>query len=391
MLVATHGRAIWILDHLEPIQEYSSAQTAAGDVTLFTPGAALEWKTKDDRNDEFWGHSYFIGENPPPDAMIQYDVKRAVPGMKLRVSDATGKVVRELNVPDAKNQPGIQTICWDMRAEPIASPDSAAAGGGRGGRGGGGAGGRGAGGQAVPGVPQPVPTPINGMNPCAIDGAPPAGGRGGGGGGGAGAGGPGAFVMPGTYTVALTANGKTLDSKPLKLIMDPDVKFALGEHEKYNAIVADLGALQARAVKQLAALNTLYPMVTALKDTVAAKPDLPASVKTQVESFTKEFDAVRKKFGVPLPAPNAGGRGGGGGRGGAVDPENVYGRTAALRNALVGIWETPSASMTRQYTEVKVDLPKAVTEANTVLVRAGALSQTLKQSGIQFNPPPPPK
>src|SRR4051812_5244541 len=139
MLVATHGRAIWILDHLEPIQEYSSAQTAAGDATLFTPGPALEWKTKDDRNDEFWGHAYFIGENPPPDAVIQYDVKRTVPNMKVRISDATGKLVREPNAPDAKNQPGIQTICWDMRAEPITAPtDSLAAGAGRGGRGGGG-------------------------------------------------------------------------------------------------------------------------------------------------------------------------------------------------------------------------------------------------------------
>ena len=29
MILATHGRAIWILDHLEPIQEYAAAQAAA--------------------------------------------------------------------------------------------------------------------------------------------------------------------------------------------------------------------------------------------------------------------------------------------------------------------------------------------------------------------------
>ena len=29
MLVATHGRALWVLDHLEPIQEYTAAQTRA--------------------------------------------------------------------------------------------------------------------------------------------------------------------------------------------------------------------------------------------------------------------------------------------------------------------------------------------------------------------------
>src|SRR5690606_21129824 len=63
MIVATHGRALWILDHLEPIQEYTRAQSA--DAALFTPGMALQWKMKDDRNEEFWGHQFFIGENPP--------------------------------------------------------------------------------------------------------------------------------------------------------------------------------------------------------------------------------------------------------------------------------------------------------------------------------------
>src|ERR1019366_10388409 len=35
MLVATHGRAIWILDHLEPIQEYTAAKAAA-EAKLYT-------------------------------------------------------------------------------------------------------------------------------------------------------------------------------------------------------------------------------------------------------------------------------------------------------------------------------------------------------------------
>jgi hypothetical protein len=303
------------------------------------------------------------------------------------VSDAAGRVVRELDVPGAKNPPGIQSICWDMRGEPITAPtDSAAeAAGGRGGRGGRGAGGE----NPIPGVSQPVPTPINGMNPCAVDGRPAAGGRGGGRGGGGGIGGPGGYVMPGTYTVALTSNGKVLDSNPLKLVLDPEVKFAAGEHEKYNAIVADLTSLQARGVKVASALNEMYPMVNAMRDSVAAKGNVPANVKTQVESFVKDFDALRPKFGVPFPAPNAGGRGGG--RGGGVNPENVLGRTSSLRNAIIGIWETPSASLSRQYNEVKVELPKAVSDANALLTRAGTLSRTLRQSGITFNPPAPPR
>lgn len=212
-------------------------------------------------------------------------------------------------------------------------------------------------------------------------------GRGGGGGGG---GGGAAYVMPGTYTVALTSNGKVLDSKPLKLVFDPDVKFAAGEHEKYNATIADLASLQARGNKVQAALNTLHPQMADVQSKLAAS-NAPASVKTQFEALNKDYENVRKKFGVPSNAGGAGGRGGaggGGGRGGApVDPDNVLAKTAQLRNAVSGVWETPSSTLSRQYSEVKVELPAAITAANGVLARANAMAATLKKYDIQFNPP----
>ena len=68
-------------------------------------------------------------------------------------------------------------------------------------------------------------------------------------GGGGGLGGPGPYAMPGTYTVALVEGTKTLDSKPLKLGFDPDVKFAAGEHERYNAMVTDLHSIQRRGTE----------------------------------------------------------------------------------------------------------------------------------------------
>jgi len=101
----------------------------------------------------------------------------------------------------------------------------------------------------------------------------------------------------------------------------------------------------------------------------------------------KDMDATRKKFGVPMNQ-NAGGRGGGGGRGGAVDPENVFARASGLKQALMGVWEAPSASMVRQYNQVKVELPKATADANALLARAASLSQALKKSDITLNVPP---
>ena len=74
MVLATHGRALWILDHLEPIQEYAAAQKT--DAKLFTPPpASMYRRPASDRNYEFWGDQNFFGENPPQAAVISYYVK----------------------------------------------------------------------------------------------------------------------------------------------------------------------------------------------------------------------------------------------------------------------------------------------------------------------------
>ena len=117
MIVATHGRALWILDHLEPIQEYAAAQAA--DAKLFSPGPALQWKTKDDRNDEFWGHQFFIGENPPAEAVIQFHLKKRGEGRQAQDHRRGRQGGARGDRSGQRNQPGIQTVCWDMRVEPI--------------------------------------------------------------------------------------------------------------------------------------------------------------------------------------------------------------------------------------------------------------------------------
>ena len=283
-----------------------------------------------------------------------------------------------------------------MRAEPIEAPETEGAAGGRGGRGGGGGGGgggarggRGASAPAVPGVPQPVPTPIGHMNPCLAAGdstAPAA--RGGGGGFGGGLGGPAPYAMPGTYTVALVEGTKTLDSKTLKVTFDPDVKFAAGEHERYNAMLSDLHSIQRRGTEAAGALNSLYPQMTDAAKKVSENSSIPANVKSQFESLQKEFDAARKKFGVPLNAGAAGGRGGGGGRGGAVDPDNLLAKTSGLKTSMMSFWEAPSGSLVRQYNEVKVSMPAAITSANAVLTRAATVSAALKKYDITLTVPP---
>ena len=391
MIVGTHGRSLFILDHLEPIQEFTVAK-AEPVGRLFTVPTALQWKSKDDRNDEFWGHQFFTGENPPTDAVIAFYLKSAANDLKLRVTDFAGRAVREITPPANRRQPGIQTACWDMRVAPIEVPADTT--GGRGGAGGAGAGGRGAGAAGGRGGPPGVgaslpPVGYLAANPCATGDAA-GGGRGGagGGGGGGGLGGPGPHVVPGTYNIALVVNGREVDKKPMRIIMDPAVQMTTVARSNYNSVVNDLHELQRRATETARRLNTLYPQFTQIAarlDSAAA----PAAAKTAFEPLKKEFDVVRVKFGVPIPAgaPGRGG-GGGGGRGGAVDPANVLGRVTTLKTSMMSFWETPSPALVAQYNTLRLEVPRAITEANAFMTKARTASEALRRFNVTLSVPP---
>jgi hypothetical protein len=378
MLVATHGRGIWILDHLSPIQEYTAAQTGAADAKLFSIEPALQWKQWDDRNDEFWAHQYWLGENPPTEAVINLYFKKALSNVTLKITDATGKPVRELAVPAAKAQPGIQTVCWDQRVEPLPSANAGAAQQGRGGAGGGQFAGRGGGGGFAT-----TPAPDAGympMNPC----GGPAANRGGGGFGGGGNDGP--LVLPGIYTVALVVDGKTVESKPLKIVADPMDQMTDLQRKKYFDMAMDLHDMQKRASAMQQALGSIYSQLDGAK----AKIDASADAKAAVAAFNKDFDAVRPKFGVPAGfAAAAGGFGGGGGRGGGAppDPNNVAAKVGTIKQGVIGWVDNPSDTVMKQYADVKLAMPKALAEGNAVITKTTALAATLKKAGVDLTVP----
>lgn len=383
LLVATHGRALWVLDHLEPIQEYTAAQKT--NATMFSVGPSLQWKSKDDRNDEFWGHQFFTGENPPTETVMQFFLKGPATKPAIRISDGSGAVIRELAITDTKNAAGIQTVCWDQRVESIPTVGGAAGGfGGRGGGGGGGGGFGGAGRGPIPGIPEQLP-PVGykAENPCA-------GGAGGGGGfGGRGGGGnQGPMVMPGNYTASLVVDGNVVDKKSLTIVMDPQVQLTGAARVAYNNTLMDLHAVQKKGSDVAAQLSALYTemgkVVTKVDSSTA-----PADVKASFNAFRKDFDAVRAKFGVGTPQIAFGGPGGGGGGrgGGGGDNGNVLARVGNVKGAIMGIWETPSAELAKQAADAKAAVPAAISEANAILERARGMSTTLGKYGVTLLAP----
>ncbi len=94
LVVATHGRALWILDDLAPFQQFT-AGAAQATVHLFPPASALRfwpWSQV-----ESLGDGAFYGKNPEYGAQLSYFLQHEVkePG-QLVITDSQGRVVRTM-------------------------------------------------------------------------------------------------------------------------------------------------------------------------------------------------------------------------------------------------------------------------------------------------------
>src|SRR6185295_8481074 len=105
--------------------EYAAAHAATADAKLFTPPPyAMYRRPVRDRNYEFWGDQTFYGENAPQAAIISWFNKRPVNAVALKITDASGRQVREIAGPvlDKSTKPGLQAACWDLRVQPAPAP-----------------------------------------------------------------------------------------------------------------------------------------------------------------------------------------------------------------------------------------------------------------------------
>jgi photosystem II stability/assembly factor-like uncharacterized protein len=121
LVIATHGRGIWIVDNITPLRALSPP-VLASDVTLISSGPVVQ------RMAAFggWanGDAEFAGPNPPGDAVITYYQRgRHVFGdLLMEVKDATGKVVGTI---PASGRRGLNRVTWSMRLSPPRIPTAA--------------------------------------------------------------------------------------------------------------------------------------------------------------------------------------------------------------------------------------------------------------------------
>ena len=97
LIVATHGRGIWIADDVTPLQQLSSATEQ--DAYLFDVRPAIAYATDVQSNQcrptlPCTGQSLFAAENAPRGSAITYYLKSPVTtGVTISISDIAGRVV----------------------------------------------------------------------------------------------------------------------------------------------------------------------------------------------------------------------------------------------------------------------------------------------------------
>ncbi len=98
LIVATHGRSLWILDDITPLRE--AAAGLADGVHLFKPAAAYRVQ-RDTYTDTPPPPDEPAAANPPDGAVIDYFLPNATAGaVTLEILDAQGKLVRRFSSAD---------------------------------------------------------------------------------------------------------------------------------------------------------------------------------------------------------------------------------------------------------------------------------------------------
>ena len=266
LVAATHGRGFWILDNITPLRQFTQNNT---ENLLFKPQGALRVRFSLNPDTPLPPDEP-AGENPPDGSMIDYFLAKDSAGpVTIEIKDGKGTTVRKyssndvpqkydpkkLRIPEYWIRP-LQTVStkagrhrflWDMHYEPVPNLE-----------------------------PEYPMTAIYRDTPPAAT-SP--------------------WVMPGTYTVALTVDGKSL-SQPITVQMDPRVKTSATDLQEQFDLSSQLYQLRLKLAPIGKNFDDIADQLTKLKARAAERPD----VTQALEAFGQTLTA---KFGPPRPRPGA--------------------------------------------------------------------------------------
>ena len=105
LIVATMGRAIWVLDDLTPLRQ-ANAIAPQGQAFLFAPAPAIRVRANQNKDTPLPPEEP-AGENPPAGAMIDYWLAHDARGpLQIEIRDERGTIVRSFASDESRQDPG---------------------------------------------------------------------------------------------------------------------------------------------------------------------------------------------------------------------------------------------------------------------------------------------
>ena len=317
LVVGTHGRGIYILDDITPLQRLAEAGAAAR-TAVFEPRPAII------RNQHagvsIFGDRQYRGTSAPAGAVLNYYVapqQADAASAQLLVVDGQGAVVRTLA---ASTGPGVHRTTWDLRYDPPVPPPAR---------------------PPRRGGEEEDETPFFAQAPT------------------------GPWVLPGRYTVQLRLGAagaeQSVGQAALEVRRDPLVRATDAEFRALHdfrmhvyGVQRRAGALTGELEAAVARLDTALQAV----DSASAAAGAARAVRADLDSVLSELRAQRRA----------------GGGGGAQDAQRppVTTRLNGVASVVGGTHFAPTAEQRRTVEEATADLDRLEPRARDALARVDA-------------------
>ena len=327
LVIGTHGRGIFIIDDITPLERLAEAETSRIYLFPVKPAMLFNYNTSYPGGLEgagSLGERSYSAPNPPFGSTLTYYVKDSLPRgrtLTLAIFDSTGTRIRDLTV---NSKPGIHRATWNLRlAAPYFNPRA--------------------------GATQPQ----------------------------------GSFVLPGRYSARLVLSGGdsvAATSVETRVVVnaDPLIQLSAAEYAALHGLRLRAAAEQARVQGVVRTAEQLKDQMTEVKNALKNLTGAD-SLSRQATGIERDIDDILVKVrGRQGPAAND------------ADDRNRYAPSIQQRvNAVaneIGDVTSPPTQLQRETLDLAMqDLAREVTRLNALITtRVPALNRGLDAAGVPW-------
>jgi len=244
LVIGTHGRGIWVMSDISPLEALGRVDDLVSRPYLFPVRNVTDWRTFSVQ--EWTASAEFRLPNPEPGARLRYWIPgkpEAGPSedepaeeVQIRILDRTRRAVRVLHGPST---PGAHEVTWDLRVEPAYELED---------------------GETVE---------RRGIGP------------------------DGPKVLPGVYQVEVSVNGTTM-SGDLVVAIDPRLNVPPLDLQARQTALMELYGLQNPLRSMGRAVGRIEDQLENVRDLLTQAGDVPASLDEEVDAIAEELERVSR-------------------------------------------------------------------------------------------------